>query len=210
MGTLSWLLASWSWTSWSLNTSEVTSEETGLVVGGVEWVDEWVDTLAISTVWDKGLLLSDWGVWVETSSVGVELEVSVGWVVWVDEWVEVWINWGIIVVDELGLLGNWLWLWSWLSWSWSLGSNTDLLDWSLLLNWGGFLGGECWIESSGVQTVGTVWNMGAVEDSETVLTSCVFDSDSFAVIANVGVLANSFTVQAGFFSKNGTIFSGES
>lgn len=207
MDTLDWLW-SWSWSSWGLDTSEVTGEETSLVVGSIKWVDEWVDTGAVSAVWDKGLLLSNWRVWVETSSVGVELEVSVGWIVWVDEWVEVWINWGIIVVDELGFWGNWLWSWLGL-WAW--GSNTDLLDWGLLdWGWSGFFSSEGWVESGSVQTVGTIWNMGTIKDSETVLASSVFDSISLTVVTDVRVLANSFTVQVGFFPENVSVFSGKS
>lgn len=208
---LNWLWAwLWAWggTAWSLDTGEVTSKETSLVVGSVEWVDEGVDTGAVSAGWDSRLLSSQRRVGVETSSVGVELEVSVGWVVWVDEWVSVGVDWGFVNEDLLRL-GNWLLLSDWELLGLGLGSGNTLLDWlSNWLNWF-FNSGKVGVESGGVQTIGAIWNVGTVKDSETVFTSGVFDSDGVTVITDVRVLPDSFAIQSGFFSENDAVFSGK-
>lgn len=193
---LLWGWSTWGWSWGGSDTSEVTGEETSLFVGFVEWVNEGVDTFTASAGWDEVLLNGVWVQWVETGSVGVELEVSVGWVVWVDEWVSVWVDWGVVVVDigklglgnllglDLDLLGLWAWLWSWL---W-LSDTLNWLDW--LFDFGS---GDSWVKSGSVQTVSAVWNVGTIEDSEAVLASGVFDSVSLTVITDVRVLTYSFS-----------------
>ena len=48
--------------------------------------------------------------------------------------------------------------------------------------------------------------MSSIKDSETLLSSRVFYSVGFAVIANVGVLSDTGTIKCGFFTENDFIF----
>jgi len=136
-----WHLSSLNWLSWLLSSeaSLVTGQKTSLLVRGVKWVDEGVDSGTVSTGRNSKVLSSDWGRFGgKVGSVGVESEVTVGWVMGVDEWVEVGVN-GLIGIVVVNGLSNW--------------GRGSLDNWSSLLNGGGNWGlGN---ERSGILTVST-------------------------------------------------------
>jgi len=184
-----------------LNTSKVTGKQTSVLVRSVEGVDEGVDTGAVSTGRHASQLGSDGVVGGKLGGVGVKLEVSVSRVMRVDEGVEVGVDGGINVVivgDSLdgGLDGG----------SSSDGSGTE---------GGGGCGGGGWgsrdlgVEGSRVQTVGTGGDVITLQNSESVLTGGVLDSDGLAVVVDVAVLADTFSIQASFFSEDNTVLLGE-
>jgi len=121
---LNWGLSDGSscWLGSELNSGLVSGEETSLLVGSIEWVDEGVDSGAVGTGRNSEVAGgSGSGLGGKLGSVGVESEVTVGWVMGVDEWVEVGVNWliSVVVVDGLG------------NWGWG-----SLDNWGSLLNWG--------------------------------------------------------------------------
>merc|ERR1719223_2038839 len=177
-----------------LGTSEVTGQETAVLVASIEGIDEGVDSSAVGTVGDTSDLAGNGVVGGELGSVGVELEVSVGGVMGVDEGVKIGVDGGIsiVVVSEglngrLGLLGlN------------ETGSGGD-----------GSLSCDVGVEGGAVEAVGTGGNVSAVQDSESVLAGSVLYSVGLAVISNVGVLADSLAVKAGLLSEDNAIFLGK-
>merc|ERR1719276_469336 len=178
-----------------LGTSEVTGQETAILVASIEGIDEGVDSSAVGTVGDASDLAGNGVIGGELGSVGVELEVSVGGVMGVDEGVKIGVDGGIsiVVVSEglngrLGLLG--------LD---ETGSGGD-----------GSLSCDVGVEGGAVEAVCTGRNMSAVQDSESVLAGSVLYSVGLAVIANVGVLADSLAVKAGLLSEDNAIFLGKS
>ena len=80
----------------------MTGQETSLLVGGVEGVDEGVDAGTVGTGRDgvDEVLLGGGSLGSEVGAVGVEPEVSVGGIVGVDEGVEVGVDrsGGVVVV----------------------------------------------------------------------------------------------------------------
>lgn len=145
-GWLDWSLnrglsdGSGSWLGSELNSGLVSGKETSLLVGSVEWVDEGVDSGAVSTGRNSEVA-SGSGLGGKLGSVGVESKVTVGWVMGVDEWVEVGVNWLISVV-VVNSLGNWGWG--------SLDNRGSLLNWGS--NWSSWGLGN---ERSGVLSVST-------------------------------------------------------
>jgi len=182
-----------------LYTSQVTGKQTSVLVGGVEWVDEGVDTRAVSTGRHAGELGSDGVVGGKLGSVSVELEVSVGGVVGVNEGVEVRVDGGIgvvIVRDSLdgGLDGG-----SSHGGGLESRSSSGSGDSRVLR-----------VEGSRVEAVGAGRDVVTLQDSESVLAGGVLDSDGLAVVTNIAVLADTFSIQAGFFSEHNTVLLGES
>jgi len=182
-----------------LNTSKVTGKESSVLVRSVEGVDEGVDTGAVSTGRHASQLGSNGVVGGKLGGVGVELEVSVSGVMGVDEGVEVEGGINVVIVgDSLdgGLDG---------------GSSSDGSG----LEGGGGCGGGGWgsrdlgVEGSRVQTVSTGGNVITLQNSESVLTGGVLDSDGLAVVVDVAVLADTFSIQASFFSEDNTVLLGE-
>ena len=108
----------------------MTCQESSLLVAGVEWVDEGVDSGTVGAVWNSEVVGLSWSNLLrgELGSVGVESEVTVSGVVGVDEWVEVGVDWFVSVVVVNGL-GDSLEHWS------------SGLDWSRHWGWSS-LGGE--------------------------------------------------------------------
>jgi hypothetical protein len=120
----------------------------------------------------------------------------------VDEGVKVGVDGGIniVVVSEglngrLGLLG--------LDETGSGGGGSGLLDGD------GSLSCDVGVEGGAVEAVGTGGNVSTVQDSESVLAGSVLYSVGLAVIANVGVLADSLAVKAGLLSEDNAIFLGK-
>ena len=144
-----------------------------MLVGGVEGVDEGVDSGTVSAGRDgvHKVLLGGSGLGGEVGSVGVESEVAVGRVVGVDEGVEVGIHGlvGVVIVDCLGGgLDN-------------RGSNR--LDRSL--NRGSGLLRD---EGGRVLSVSSRGDVGTLENPEAILAGSVPHSDGVPVLANVAVL----------------------
>ena len=52
--------------------------------------------------------------------------------------------------------------------------------------------------------------MGSLQDSKSVLTSCVSNCDGLALLIDVAVLSNSLTIAGGLFSENGSVLLGKS
>merc|ERR1712106_680894 len=123
----------------------------------------------------------------KVGSISVELEVTVSWVMGVDEWVEVGIHWCINIV-----IVNWLLNRSCLT------NRCSNLDRSSRCRGLGNKSSRTLTSSSG-------GNMSSFQDSEPVLTSSVSDSDSLAIIINITVLANPFTVSSGLLPEHGSI-----
>merc|ERR1712106_423182 len=101
----------------------------------------------------------------------------------VDEWVEVGIHWCINIV-----IVNWL-----------LNRGCRSSRCRCLGNKG-----------SRLLTSSSGGNVSSFQDSEPILTSSVSDSDSLAIIINITVLANPFSVSSGFLPKHGSILLCES
>merc|ERR1719360_229139 len=186
-----------------LGTSEVSGQETAVLVASIEGIDKGVDSSAVGTVGDASDLAGNGVVGGELGSVGVELEVSVCGVMGVDEGVKIGVDGGIsiVVVSEclngrLGLLG--------------LDETGSGGDGSGLLHGDGSLSCDVGVEGGAVEAVGTGGNVSAVQDSESVLAGSVLYSVCLAVIANVGVLADSLAVKAGLLSEDNAIFLGKS
>jgi len=180
-------LLNWSWASLG-RSSELLN--TSLLVRGVKWVDERVDTGTVSTGRDAvervpcvGIVV----VWGKVGSISVELEVTVSWVMGVDEWVEVGIHWCINIV-----IVNWL-----LNRSCLTSRCSDLDRSSRCRGLGN--------KSSRLLTSSSGGNVSSFQDPESILTSSVSDGDSLAVIINITVLANPFSVSSGFLPKHGSI-----
>ena len=192
-----WHLSSLNWLSWLLSSeaSLVTGQKTSLLVRGVKWVDEGVDSGTVSTGRNSKVLGGDWGrLGGKVGSIGVESEVTVGWVMWVDEWVEVGVDWLINIVVINGL-GNWCSLnnrGSWLNWSWGG-------DW-------GSLGSK----RSRVLSVSSGGNVSSFQDSESILTSRVSDSDSVTLLIDVAVLSYSLSISSGLLSEHSSILCSKS
>ena len=150
-GWLSWLNWGWlpNWLSsggWlGSEAGLVTSQKSGLLVRGVEGVDEGVNSSTVGTGRDTEVLGSGGGGGLggEVGSVGVESKVTVGWVVGVDEWVEVGVHRFVnIVVVNRGRGG--------------------LDNWGSWLDGGGYWGGLLGTEGGGVLSVGTSWDVGSL------------------------------------------------
>jgi len=178
-------------------------------MGFVKGVDKGVKTLTSSTVGDKrsvqgnGCLLASTGrlgsldglSGLELGSVSVESKIPVGGVMWVNEGVAV----GVRFLDRCGGTGG----------QWNTcagcggGGNT-----SGCLRCGGRCGsvftGNFRIKGSGILTGGL--NMISFQDFESIYSSGIFNGNNFSVIANVGILANSVSVNIGFFTENMAIF----
>ena len=56
-----------------------------------------------------------------------------------------------------------------------------------------------------VLSVGTSWDVGALQDLESVLAGRISDGDGLAFLINVAVLTNSLTVSGGLLSEHGSI-----
>jgi len=173
--------------NWSL-TSRSWSNET-LLMRSIKGIDEWVNSSTVSTgrnIVDK---VSSMGIVVvvvlggKVGSVSVEVEVTVSRVMGVDEWVEVRINWCINIVI-VGLCNRSC-----------LTNRCSNLDRS---STDGSNRGRGKTSSSG-------GNMSSFQDSESILASSVSDGDSLAIIINITVLANPFTVSSGFLPEHGSI-----
>jgi len=193
-GWLSWLNWGWlpNWLSsggWlGSEASLVTSQKSGLLVRGVEGVDEGVNSSTVGTGRDTEVLGSGGGGGLggEVGSVGVESKVTVGWVVGVDEWVEVGVHRFVnIVVVNRGRGG--------------------LDNWGSWLDGGGYWGGLLGAEGGGILSVGTSWDVGSLQDLESVLAGRISDGDGLAFLINVAVLTNSLTVSGGLLSEHGSI-----
>ena len=181
-----------------LNSSQVAGKETGLLVGGIEGVDEGIDSSTVSAVRNKAAgqrsgRSGDGIFGFELGSVGVESEVSVGGVMGVDEGVPVGVlfNFFIIKISDLGDNGS------------GSGGSSDRGGSGLSNRFGDFS-----VEGSGVLTGSS--DMITFNDPEAIFSSDIFDRDHFTVITNVGILTNSVTIGVSFFFENGTIFGGKS
>jgi len=149
----------------------VSGEKSGLLVGGVEWVHEGVNSGTVGTGRDAEVLGGGGGgLGREVGSVGVESEVTVGWVVGVDEWVEVGVHRfvNIVVVNGGGLDDG--------------GSGLNGSS--------GLLSGE----GGGVLSISSSWDVSSFQDLEAVLASGVPHGDGLALLVNVTVLTDPLTV----------------
>jgi len=169
--------------------SLMSSEESGLLVGGVEGVHEGVDSGTVGTGRNTEVLGGGGGgrLGSEVGSVGVESEVTVGWVVGVDEWVEVGVDGfvNIVVVN---------------------GGGGGLDDRGGGLNGSSDgLSGLLSDEGGGVLSVGSGWDVSSLQDLEPVLASGVPHSDGLAFLINVAVLTDSLTVSGGLLSEHGSV-----
>ena len=150
----------------------MSGQQSGLVAG-IEGVDEWVDTGAVSAVGDGSGVGNSGGLWGELGTVLVEGKVAVSGVVGVDEGVEVGVDWSVVVV-VIGDSG----LWSWHGWSWSESWGSWNGSWS-----GWFDGFRD--ERSGVLSGSSSRNVTSVQNSEPVLSGRVLDGVSLTVFADV-------------------------
>jgi len=184
------------------NASEVSGEETGLLVGGVEGVDEGVDAGAIGARGHEGGGAGFGGVGSELGCVAVELEVAVGGVVGVDEGVEVGVDGSVVVVGVVdgdggdGLLGLR-----------SGGEAGSLLGSDLGFGGEVILNGEIGVEGGGVLAAGG--NVGALENAEAVLSGGVLDGVGLAVVTDVRVLADAVAGAVGLFAEDLAVLGGE-
>jgi len=169
----------------------VTGEMSSLV-GGVEGVDEGVNSGAVGAGGHAAELLGDGIVRGESGGVGVVLEVTVGRVVGVDERVEVGINGSINIVIVYG--GSNL-----------LDGGGGSLNNRGRLDGGGLLG----VEGGRVESVGSGGNMRSVKDSESVLAGGVLHGVGLTVIADVAVLTDTLTSGSGLLSEDDSIFLGK-
>jgi hypothetical protein len=181
----------------SLESSLVSGQESGLSVAGIERVDKWVDSGAVGAFWDEvgSKVGGSWGVlWGEGSSVDVEGKVTVGWIVGVDKGVAVGVILNFVVVID-----------NWLSWDdWDLGR----LNWDLLFNWCGLINFALGVEGSSLLSVG--WDVGALENPESVLASAVPHSVGLAIFSDVRVFSDAVSVDVGLLAEDVSILSGES
>ena len=170
----------------------MTSQETSLVVAGVEGVDEGVDAGAVGAIGHKGLLDGGGGLGIEFGGVLVELEVPVSGVVGVDEGVAVGVNGSVVVFiigngDGSGRLGSGL--------GSGLGKGSGLLIDLFGTKGSGFL------TSRG--------NVRSVQDPESVLSGDVLDGVGLSVLSDVRVLSDSVSVLIGFLTEDVSVLSGE-
>lgn len=196
----------------SAESGEVTSEDAGLVVRGVEGVHEGVDAGAVGAIGDEGsgvgLALGG-----EGGAVLVETEVAVGGVVGVDEGVEVRVDGGVVVLIVIegfgdGLLGRK----GLLDGEGGFGSGDGTGDGGD----GGFgsgsegefvIGDVVGVVGGGVLSAGG--DVSALEDSESVGAGGVFDGVGLAVVADVGVLSDTVSVGLGLLAEDGSVLGGE-
>merc|ERR1719289_756445 len=173
----------------SLETSLVTGEQTSLSVGGIEWVDEGVDSSTVGTGRhtgsSQGASRAGSVLGCKLGSIGIVLEVTVGRVEGVDEGVEVGVNRLINII----IVGH--------SLHWQRSSSLGRLGVGMLRGEGGR-----------VETVGTSWHMGTAQNLESILAGRVLDSVGLAIIANIAVLTNSFASGSSLLSKNDTVLLG--
>jgi len=174
--------------------SKVTGQETS--VGGVEGVDKRVDSGAIGAVRDQGLGQGGPGgglgvLGFEISPISVEGKVTVGGVVGVDEGVPVGVlfDFFVIVVSD-HRCGN--------------GLRLRCGGGSARCGRCGLRCGNFGVERGGFLAGGT--DVVAFNDSEAVLAGNVFDGESLAVIADVGILADSVAVSICLFTENLSVF----
>jgi len=192
----------------SLETSLVTGEQTSLSVGGIEWVDEGVDSSTVGTGRhtgsSQGASRAGSVLGGELGSIGIVLEVTVGRVEGVDEGVEVGVN-RLINIIIVGRSLHW-------QRSSSLTDRGGLTDGGSLADRGSSLGrlgvGMLRGEGGRVETVGTSWHMGTAQNLESILAGRVLDSVGLAIIANIAVLTNSFASGSSLLSKNDTVLLG--
>ena len=92
--------------TWSLSSSEVSGQETCVLVRSIKGVNKRVQSFASSAWWDIGSVKNSGNLWSKVSAILVEGKVTVSGIVWVDEGVEVRVYWFIIVVWDLGLRGR--------------------------------------------------------------------------------------------------------
>jgi len=198
----------------SLETSLVTGEQTSLSVGGIEWVDEGVDSSTVGTGRhtgsSQGASRAGSVLGGKLGSIGIVLEVTVGRVEGVDEGVEVGVNRLINII----IVGRSL-HWQRSSSLTDRGGLTDggsLADRGSLTDRGSSLGrlgvGMLRGEGGRVETVGTSWHMGTAQNLESILAGRVLDSVGLAIIANIAVLTNSFASGSSLLSKNDTVLLG--
>jgi len=167
-------------------------------MGGIEGVDKGVDTGAVSTIGDKAAGQGSGGSGVfgfEFGAVGVEGEVPVSGVMGVDEGVPVGVSLDllIIVVPDDGS-GN--------------GSGSGSGSGSDGSGLSDGLGTDFRVEGSGSLTGSS--DVVTFDDTETVFTSDIFDSENLTVIADVTVLTYTVAFSVGFFFENFTVFGGKS
>ena len=181
----------------SLVTGQVSSQLTSM--GGIEGVDEGIDSSTVSAVRDKAAgqrsgRSGDGIFGFELGSVGVESKVSVGGVMGIDEGVPVGVlfNFFIIEIPDLGDNGS--------------GSGGGSDGGGSLSNWSRFA--DFSVEGSGILTGSS--DMITFNDSEAIFAGDVFDRDHFAIITNVRILTNAVTLCVSFFFENGSIFGGKS
>ena len=193
--------------------SQVAAKQT-LLVGTVKGVDKRVQAFASGAVRnvlaskDTGNLRGKLG------SVLVESKVAVSGVMGVDEGVEVRVN-RLILHQFCWESGSWSgswcgsgcgsWCGSWCrSWCGSWGrdelSGLTRLDrdrlWFLRYKWGSILSSR--------------WNVGAIQDPETIQSSRVLDSIGFSILSDVGVLTNTVSSSIRLFPEDDLILSGKS
>merc|ERR1719295_1351486 len=186
-------------------TGQVSGQKSGVLVGGVEGVDEGVEALAAGAVGDERSVKDAGDLGGELGAVLVEAEVAVGGVVGVDEGVEVGVD-GLVVV--LGVVRDqWLGL-DGLRGGLGLGSGAggdlDGGGQGLLDEWGRGGGGD---ESGGVLASG--WDVGAVEDPESVLAGRVLDGVGLSVVSDVGVLSDPVSALVGLLAEEDLVLGGE-
>jgi len=166
----------------------VSGEKSGLLVRGVEWVHEGVNSSTVSTGRDAEVLGGGGGgLGGEVGTVGVESEVTVGWVVGVDEGVEVGVH-GLVNIVVVNGGGGGL-----DNGGCGLNGSSD--------GGSGLLGGE----GGGVLSVSSSWDVSSFQDLEAVLASRVSHSDGLALLVNVTVLTYSLTISGGLLSEHGTV-----
>jgi len=188
----------------------------GLLVGGVERIDEGVDTGAVGTVGDGAGRVDLGGPGTEVGAVLVELKVAVGRVVGVDERVEVGVDRlvNIVVVHELGLGGDGSRLLD-TDWGSHLPDGSRLPDRGSLADGRNRGGGSTrghglfGVEGSGVEAVCSDRHVVSLDDPESVLPRRVLDGDGVPVLVNVAVLTDPLAVNRCLLSEHDTVLLGK-
>lgn len=149
----------------------------------------------------------------ELCCIGVVLEVKMCWVSRVDKRIEVssllsrlsWLDRGKLSLDRGWLTLNRGWLALDRDWSTLLLPHRRWLCTRCLTSRSRLhylSSSRIGIKCSRIQSVSSFRNMISLKDSEAILASSVSDSDGFAIIINVTVLSNSFTISGGLFPEH--------
>jgi len=210
-----------------------------LGVGGVSWVEEWVDSLTVSTGGHGGgagdgvllLLALDWSL-LELLSLDWSLLELLS------------LDWSLLDLLSWGWSGSELGsihvgLEIQMSWIGGVDEGIEVACWSLWLRLGHkllllsllsrshrshrpWLGSDgsslrllnlttsnLWVKRSALKSIGSLWDVISLQDPEAVLSSGVPHSDGLAVLVNVAVLSNPLPVSSGLLPEHCPVLLGE-